>query len=133
MNEFCGQLKALTLRLSTVSTLNEMSSAMESASNAMCLVSNKLDPQKLQKMARDMELNSGKLEMNQEMMSSVLEDIGESMDDPIEEDKLYQDVLKEVGLEVQSQMVDAPQKKVQDKVENKEKDELEDMLNSLQK
>lgn len=132
MNEFCGQLKAVSLRLSTVSTLNEMSDAMDSANKAMCLVSSKLDPQKLNAMAKQMAMSEGKLEMNQEMMSAVLEDIGENMDDPIQQDKLYEDVLKEVGIEVSKNMVDAPIKKevVQKEVE---KDSLEDMLNQLQK
>jgi len=132
MKEFCGQLKAVSLRLSTVSTLNEMSDAMENATKAMCLVSNKLDPQRLTQMARDMQMSEGKLEMNQEMMSAVLEDIGDNMDDPIEEEKVYSDVLKEVGIEVSKQMVDVPSKKTEIKNEP-EKDSLEDMLNSLQK
>lgn len=134
MNEFCGQLKAVALRLSTVSTLNEMSDAMDNANKAMCLVSNKLDPQKLNQMAKQMAMSEGKLEMNQEMMSAVLEDIGENMDDPIQQDKLYEDVLKEVGIEVSKNMVDAPEKKVNlDKNKEVEKDSLEDMLNQLQK
>lgn len=133
MKEFCGQLKAVSLRLSTVSTLNEMSDAMENATKAMCLVSNKLDPQKLSQMAKEMQMSEGKLEMNHEMMSAVLEDIGENMDDPLEEEKVYQDVLKEVGIEVKNQMVDAPIKKKEIKESEIEKDSLEDMLNSLQK
>ena len=47
MNDFCGNLKALSLRLTTVNTLNEMSDAMDNANKAMCLVSSKLSPQKL--------------------------------------------------------------------------------------
>ena len=134
MNEFCGQLKAVTLRLSTVSTLNEMSDAMDNAAKAMCLVSTKLDPQKLNQLAKQMMMSEGKLEMNQEMMSAVLEDIGENMDDPIQQDKIYEDVLKEVGIEVKNKLDDvAPKKKEIIKQEEVEKDSLEDMLNQLQK
>jgi hypothetical protein len=99
----------------------------------MCLVSNKLDPQKLNAMAKQMAMSEGKLELNQEMMSAVLEDIGENMDDPIQQDKLYEDVLKEVGIEVGKNMVDAPVNKVVVQNKEVEKDSLEDMLNQLQK
>jgi hypothetical protein len=134
MNEFCGQLKAVTLRLSTVSTLNEMSDAMDNAAKAMCLVSTKLDPQKLNQLAKQMMMSEGKLEMNQEMMSAVLEDIGENMDDPVQQDKIYEDVLKEVGIEVSNNMVEVPkQKNIVKESKEVEKDSLEDMLNQLQK
>ena len=33
-------------------------------------------------------------------MSDILDGIGESMDNPEEQEKIYHDVLKEVGLEV---------------------------------
>jgi hypothetical protein len=131
MNEFCGHLKAVSLKLSSVSTLNEMSDAMANATKAMCLVSNKLDATKLANMHKDMAMADGKLEMKQEMMNSVLEDLGE-VDDINESDKLYQDVLKEVGIEVKNSMPETNIKKIE-KSEIKESDNLEDMLNSLNK
>lgn len=131
MNEFCGHLKAISLKLSSVSTLNEMSDAMANATKAMCLVSNKLDATKLANMHKDMAMADGKLEMKQEMMNSVLEDLGE-IDDINESDKLYQDVLKEVGIEVKNSMPETNIKKIE-KSEIKESDNLEDMLNSLNK
>ena len=132
MNDFCGNLKAVSLRLSTVTSLNEMSDAMESANKAMSLVSSKLDPQKLNQIAKEMARSEGKLEMNQEMMDSIMEDIGDNMDDPIQEEEVYNDLLKEVGISVGKELdVNVPKKKeVNQEVE---KDSLEDMLNSLQK
>jgi DNA mismatch repair ATPase MutS len=131
MNDFCGNLKAVSLRLSTVTTLNEMSDAMENANKAMSLVSSKLDPQKLNQIAKEMAKSEAKLEMNSEMMNAVMEDIGDNMDDPIQEEEVYQDLLREVGIGVSKEMdVNAPSKKKEVEVE---KDSLEDMLNSLQK
>jgi len=133
MNAFCGNLKAVSLRLSSVSTLNEMSDAMENATKAMCLVSNKLDATKLANLGRQMAMEDGKLDMKQEMISSVLDDMGENMDNPLEEEKIYQDLLKEVGIEVKNSMPEISNKNNLKKVEVKEveKDSLEDMLNSL--
>lgn len=133
MNEFCGQLKAVSLRLSTVTTLNEMSDAMENASKAMSLVSSKLDPKKLNNLAKEMAKSEGMLEMNSEMMAAVMEDIGDNMDDPIQLEEVYQNVLKEVGIEVEKEMVSAPEKKQPIKQNNNEVEDLEDMLNTLSK
>ena len=140
MTSFSGQLKAVSLRIGSISTLNEMSNAMEETSKAMCLVSNKLDATKLQKMAKSMAMEDGKLDMKQEMMSSILDDIGESMDDPVEQDKIYQGILKEVGIETENSMpevgtnqVKPETQKVEEKKSNVEEDSLDAMLKSLQK
>jgi hypothetical protein len=133
MNAFCGNLRVVSLKLSSVSTLNEMSDAMENATKAMCLVSSKLDGSKLANLGRQMAMEDGKLEMKQEMISSILDDMGDNMDNPIEEEKIYQDLLKEVGLEVKNSMPEVSNKNVKENVKEVEKDSLEDMLNSLNK
>jgi charged multivesicular body protein 2B len=139
MTEFCGQLKAVSLRISSISTLNELSNAMEEAGKAITAVSGKLDAQKLAEMAKTLSKEDAKLDMKQEMMTEILDGIGESMDDPNEQQKIYEQVLKEVGLEVEDSFVDAGTKKVgAAKVEEKkeevaEEDSLDAMLKSLQK
>lgn len=131
MNEFAGQLKATALKLSSVSTLNDMYDAMANATNAMCMVSNKLDATKLSQMSREMAMADGKLEMKQEMLSSVLEEIGNDMEDPIESEKLFQDVLKEVGLDVQGALPEVKTSKVEVNKSQVKHDDLDEMLNSL--
>ena len=101
MSEFCGQLKALSLRVSGISTLNELTSAMEQASSAIMKVSSKLDAGKLAELSKNLAKEDAKLEMKQEMLSDVLDGIGESMDDPAEQDRLYQQVLQDVGIQVE--------------------------------
>ena len=100
MTEFTGQLKAMSMRIGSISTLNELSNAMEQAGNAMTLVSSKLDPQKLVNMAKMMAKEDSKLDMKQDMISDILEGIGEGMDDPVEQERVYEDVLRQVGIEV---------------------------------
>jgi hypothetical protein len=101
MTEFVGELKAVTLRISSISTLNELSNAMELAGKAISLVSSKLDTQKLAEISKNLMKEDEKLNMKQDMMSDIFEGIGESMSDPMEEQKLYEQVLKDVGLEVE--------------------------------
>jgi hypothetical protein len=105
MTEFIGQLKAVTLRISSVSTLNELSNAMEEAGKAISLVSSKLDTNKLAEISKNLAKEDAKLDMKQDMMQDLLEGLGESMDDPAEQEKLYQQVLKEVGLEVENVVI----------------------------
>ena len=101
MTQFCGQLKAHTVRISGISFLSEMTNAMESASNAISSVSSKLDAGKLAQLSKEMAKDDAKLEMKQEMLSEVLDGIGESMDDPAEQDKLYQQVLAYCGVQLE--------------------------------
>ena len=141
MTEFCGQLKAVSLRISAVSTLNELSNAMEQAGNAITMVSSKLDAAKLGQMAQTMAREDAKLDMKQEMMQEILEGIGEGMDDPAEQERIYASVLAEVGIDVANEMPEAITKTtkitapvVQAKVEvPAEEDSLDAMLKQLQK
>jgi hypothetical protein len=100
MTEFIGQLKAVTLRISSIATLNELSTAMEEAGKAITMVSGKIDTQKLAQISKNLAKEDAKLDMKQDMMQDIMEGIGESMDDPAEQERVYQQVLKEVGLEV---------------------------------
>jgi len=101
MSEFCGQLKALSLRISGISTLNELTNAMQEASSAITKVSSKLDAGKLAELSKNLSKEDAKLDLKQEMLSDVLDGIGESMDDPVEQEKLYQQVLQDVGLQLE--------------------------------
>jgi superfamily II DNA/RNA helicase len=101
MAEFVGQLKACIMRISSVSTLNELSLAMEEAGKAISLVSGKLDTKKLAEISKTLVKEDARLDMKQDMMEDIFDNLGESLDDPVEQEKLYQQVLKEVGVEVE--------------------------------
>ena len=70
MTQFIGQLKSLSLRIGCLSSLNELSSAMEEASKAMITVSNKIDTKKLKDMAKIMSKEDAKLDMKSEMVNA---------------------------------------------------------------
>ena len=70
MTQFVGQLKALELRIGSLASLNELSSAMETAASAMQTVSNKIDSKKLMEMAKVMQKEDAKLDMKSEMVLS---------------------------------------------------------------
>ena len=105
MTQMNGHLKALTLRISGISSLSEMTNARESASAAISSVSSKLDAGKLAQLSKEMAKDDAKLEMKQEMLSEVLDGIGENMDDEEEQDKLYQQVLQDCGVQLEGMVI----------------------------
>lgn len=137
MNEFIGHLSAVSLKMTSVSSLNELSGAMEETGKAITLVSSKLDMGKLAQMAKSMAKEDSKLEMKQEMISEVLDSMSEEMDDSEEQEKLYKQVLSEVGLQY-DELLPGTNEVVSNKNEkgnnNKiEEDSLDAMLKELKK
>ena len=105
IEQFVGQLAAVSMRISSCSTLNELGDAMNNAAKAMTLVSNKLDTQKLSQMAKVLAKEDMKLDMKSDMMSDVLDSIGEGMDNEEEQEELYNQVLAEAGVKIEGDMV----------------------------
>jgi hypothetical protein len=66
-------------------------------------------------------------------MGDILDGIGESMDDPEQTDKIYKDVLQEVGLEVDKLIPEANTKKIDVNSMKKEDDDLDKMLKEVNK
>ena len=104
LDQFVGQLTAVSMRISSCSTLNELGDAMTNAANAMTLVSNKLDPKKMQQMAKVMAKEDFKLEMISDMMGEAMDSIGESMGNEEEEEELYNQVLAEAGVKLEGEI-----------------------------
>ena len=112
LDQFCGQLNAVSMRISSCASLNELGDAMNNAAKAMTLVSNKLDTKKLQQMAKVLAKEDMKLDMKSDMMSDVMDSIGESMDNEEEQEELYNQVLAEAGVKIEGEMVGAGTEKL---------------------
>jgi hypothetical protein len=134
MTQFCGQLKAVEIRVGSLSSLNELSIAMEEAGKAIMTVSSKLDAGKMQQLSKQLCMEDAKLDMKSEMMGEILDGMGESMDSEEQTDDIYNQVLQECGIKVAESLPDTGKKsvaKVEEKVE--EEDSLDAMLKQLQK
>jgi len=136
MSNVSGQLKAVSYRVGAANTLNEVSNAFQSAGTAMSSVNAKIDTGKLVTTSKNLAKQDALFDMKQDMVDDILNGIGEGNDDSVEEDKVYQQVLAEVGLEVKDSMPSAGTKKVNAPEKEKQKmkvdDELEAMLKELQ-
>ena len=138
LEQFVGQLNAVSLRIGSCSSLNELGDAMSNCAKAMTLVSSKLDAKKIAQMGKMMAKQDMMLEMKSEMMSEVLDSLDEGNEE--EEDELYNQVLMEAGVNMQNEMdVGIGGEKVKEQAkpmaENVQSgvDDLDQMLNELNK
>ncbi len=131
MTQFTGQLKALEIRIGSLSSLNELATAMEEAGKAIMTVSSNLDASKMQQLSKQLIMEDAKLDMKSDMMSEILDNMGE--DTTEETDELYNQVLEDVGINLKGQIPESSTQKVEKEVVAEEDDSLDAMLKQLQK
>ncbi|KAJ2663694.1 ESCRT-III subunit protein did4 [Coemansia sp. RSA 1200] len=105
-------LQGVALRVQTVSSNQEMSAAMRGASRAMQSMNRSMNLPGMQKVLMDFERESDIMDMKEEMMNDAIDD---AMEDDAEEDEdeesnaIVQQVLDEIGLQLNQALADAPQ------------------------
>ena len=77
LEQFVGQLNAVSLRIGSCASLNELGDAMANCAKAMTLVSSKLDAKKLAHMAKEIAKQDMQLDMKSDMMSEILDSLDE--------------------------------------------------------
>ncbi len=102
LEQFVGQLNAVSLRIGSCMTLNELGDAMANCASAMTLVSSKLDPKRLAQMAKEIAKQDEMLDMKSDMISEVLESLDEGNEE--EEEAIYNQVLMEAGVNLANEM-----------------------------
>ena len=85
IDQFIGQLGAISLRISSCSTINELGDAMTSCANAMSLVSSKLDAGKLAQIGKVMAKEDAKLDMKTDMINDILDNLDDGNEEESEE------------------------------------------------
>ena len=110
LEQFVGQLNAVSLRIGSCASLNELGDAMANCAKAMTLVSSKLDAKKLAHMAKEIAKQDMQLDMKSDMMSEILDSLDEGNEE--EEEAIYNQVLQEAGVHLAEQLnVDGEQQK----------------------
>ncbi len=102
LEQFVGQLNAVSLRIGSCASLNELGDAMSNCAKAMTMVSSKLDTKKIAQMGKELAKQDMMLEMKSEMMADVLDSLDEGNEE--EEDELYNQVLMEAGVNMENEM-----------------------------
>lgn len=113
ISKFSGmvtQLKAVSLRLQTLRSNNQMAEAMKGAGKAMAMMSRQMNVPQVQKILQDFEMESAKMDMKEEMMGDAIDGAMEEDGEEEEEagDKILEEVLAEIGISVGQQLGDAP-------------------------
>ena len=135
LQQFIGQLNAISLRIGMCNSLNELGDAMHSATTAMTLVSGKLDVKTLAQLGKTLAKEDMKMEMKSDMISEVLDSLDEGNEE--EEEEIYNQVLAEAGVNAQTELPGKQQEgevnKVSDSSIKAGVDDLDQMLNDLNK
>ena len=137
LEQFIGQLNAVSLRIGSCASINELGDAMANCAKAMTLVSSKLDAKKMAHLAKEMAKMDMQLDMKSDMMSEVLDSLDEGNEE--EEEELYNQVLAEAGVATANQMdlgenqIPINDNKVNEQQIKEGTDDLDEMLKELNK
>ncbi|EJD05664.1 vacuolar sorting protein DID4 [Fomitiporia mediterranea MF3/22] len=104
------QLQAVSLRIQTLRSNQQMAEAMRGATRAMGAMNKGLNLPSIQRIMNEFEKESATMDMKEEMMSDAVDDVmnDEVEDEEEEGDKILKEVLDEIGVDLSQQLVEAP-------------------------
>ncbi|GAA5981240.1 hypothetical protein JCM5350_006072 [Sporobolomyces pararoseus] len=106
------QLQAVSLRLQSLRSNQQMAEAMKGATKAMGLMSRQMNLPQITKILQDFERESEMMDMKEEMMGDAIDDTMEDQEEGEGEEeegnKILEEVLAEIGVSVGQQLGEAP-------------------------
>eukprot|EP00027_Filamoeba_sp_ATCC50430_P003178 CAMPEP_0168556858 /NCGR_PEP_ID=MMETSP0413-20121227/9111_1 /TAXON_ID=136452 /ORGANISM="Filamoeba nolandi, Strain NC-AS-23-1" /LENGTH=214 /DNA_ID=CAMNT_0008587841 /DNA_START=75 /DNA_END=719 /DNA_ORIENTATION=- len=133
------ELQAVSLRIQTIKSHHEMAQAMRGVTKAMMVMNRRMNLPAMQKIMMEFEKQSEIMDMKQEMMSDTMDDAFEEEGEEEATDEVISQVLDEIGINLSSQLVDAPttatanKTKTAQKMEAAEDTDLQSRLDNLKK
>jgi len=103
-----SQLQAVSLRLQTLQSVAAMNDAMKGVTKAMMRMNKSVNLPALQRIMMEFERQSGIMDMKEEMMNDVIDDMADEEEAEEESDEIINQVLDEIGINLSTQLVDAP-------------------------
>jgi len=134
-DKISGQMKGMSAKVQQVNTYNKMGDAMESCSNALNLANQNLNLDKIKNNSKNMMIQNEKLNTKSDMIYDALDNVC-CDDDEEETNEIYNNVLKEAGLQINDLLPKTNKEQVNrkevdlNKFESGDK-ELDDLLNQL--
>jgi charged multivesicular body protein 2A len=132
-----AQLQAVSLRLTTLSSTQEMTNAMKGVARTMNLMNRQMNLPQMQKIMKDFTQQSEIMDMKEEMIGDMIDDTMGEEGDEEEEEGLVSQVLDEIGLDMTGKMGDTSKSKItatkQQEEANGEEDDLQARLENLRK
>jgi charged multivesicular body protein 2A len=106
--EMRSHLQGCALKLQTVKSHAAMAEAMANTAKAMHKMNKAVNVPAINKMMAEFEKENMKSEMMQEMMGDAIDDALEGEEDEEEEEKIVNQVLDEIGIDMQNEVPNAP-------------------------
>eukprot|EP00244_Chara_vulgaris_P004072 TRINITY_DN17880_c0_g2_i1.p1 TRINITY_DN17880_c0_g2~~TRINITY_DN17880_c0_g2_i1.p1 ORF type:complete len:236 (+),score=61.94 TRINITY_DN17880_c0_g2_i1:159-866(+) len=103
-----SQLQGVSLRISTLKSTQAMAEAMKGVTKAMGQMNKQMNLPALQNIMREFEKQNEKMEMTTEVMGDAVDDVLEGDDEETEADELVSQVLDEIGVDLNTALVNAP-------------------------
>ncbi|EFC45006.1 charged multivesicular body protein 2a [Naegleria gruberi] len=133
MHKMNAQLQAISLKLTTLNSTNEMTQAMKGMTRTMTLMNKRLNLPEMQKIMQEFMKQNEMMDMKEEMMGDMMDDVME--DDEVEEDELVNQVLDEIGLDMSGKLGKTPNNKIlnEETEQQDNTDDLQERLENLRK
>merc|ERR1712042_307046 len=103
-----ANIQAVSLKIQTLKSQNSMAQAMKGVTRAMQKMNNQLKLPQIQKIMMEFEKQSEIMDMKGEMMEDAIDDVMGDEDDEEESDAIVNQVLDELGLQLNDKIGDAP-------------------------
>ncbi|XP_057860413.2 vacuolar protein sorting-associated protein 2 homolog 1 isoform X2 [Cryptomeria japonica] len=103
-----SQLQGVSLRIQTMKSTQAMGDAMKGVTKAMGQMNRQMNLPALQKIMQEFERQNEKMEMVTEVMEDAIDDALEGDEEEEETEQLVNQVLDEIGIDINSQLLNAP-------------------------
>ncbi|KAL8093883.1 vacuolar protein sorting-associated protein 2 homolog 1 [Apium graveolens] len=103
-----SQLQGVSLRIQTLKSTQAMGEAMKGVTKAMGQMNRQMNLPSLQKIMQEFERQNEKMEMTSEVMGDAIDDALEGDEEEEETEELVSQVLDEIGIDINSELVNAP-------------------------
>ncbi|KAI8553394.1 hypothetical protein RHMOL_Rhmol05G0012700 [Rhododendron molle] len=103
-----SQLQGVSLRIQTLKSTQAMGEAMKGVTKAMGQMNRQMNLPALQKIMQEFEMQNEKMEMVSEVMGDAIDDALEGDEEEEETEDLVNQVLDEIGIDINSELLNAP-------------------------
>ncbi|KAH7441862.1 hypothetical protein KP509_03G059200 [Ceratopteris richardii] len=103
-----SQLQGVSLRIQTMKSTQSMAEAMKGVTKAMRQMNRRMSLPAIQKIMQEFERQNERMEMTMEVMGDAVDDAMEGDEEEEETEELVNQVLDEIGIDLDSQLVNAP-------------------------
>lgn len=109
--KFCAmrtQLQAISLRIQTVRTNDQMMQAMKGAVGVLGNMNRSMNLPALQRIALEFERENDIMDQRQEMMDDAIDDVT-GLEDEADGEEIVEQILEEIGVDLKNSMGETPQ------------------------